>query len=88
MKTIDKTGQDRTPYIDCYLKYLSEKNTAFDVPGHHQGKIKTDLDKVFTHRLIEADVNAPRGMDNLSHPKMAIKEAEELWQKQLELKKH
>src|SRR5574344_1694967 len=81
MKTIKKDGQDKTPYIDAYLKYLHEKNTAFDVPGHHQGKIKTDLDRIFGHKLYASDVNAPRGMDNLAHPKGAIKEAEELWAK-------
>ncbi len=79
--------QKKTPYIDAYKEYLSEKNTAFDVPGHHQGNIKTDFDKIFPHAVYRADINCPRGLDNILHPSGCIKEAEELFAKACHAKK-
>ena len=78
---IDKEEQRQTPYLDAYERYLKENTTVFDVPGHHQGKIRTDFDKIFTHVVYKNDVNCPRGMDNLMHPTGAIKEAQELFAK-------
>lgn len=81
MKKIDLKEQSRTPYLEAYQNYLDARTTVFDVPGHHQGKIKTDFDKIFGHCVYKNDVNAPRGMDNLAHPNGAIKEAQELFAK-------
>ncbi len=81
MKNIDLAEQKETPYLDAYKKYLDEKTTVFDVPGHHQGKIRTDFNKVFGPTIYKSDVNAPRGMDNLSHPTGVIKKAQELFAK-------
>lgn len=81
MKKIDLDEQKVTPYIDAYKKYLNEHNVAFDVPGHHQGNIKTDFDKIFPHSVYKNDINCPRGLDNLLHPTGCIKEAEELFAK-------
>ncbi len=81
MKKIDLDEQKVTPYIDAYKKYLDEHNVAFDVPGHHQGNIKTDFDKIFPHSVYKNDINCPRGLDNLLHPTGCIKEAEELFAK-------
>ena len=81
MKKIDLDEQKRTPYIDAYKKYIEEHNVAFDVPGHHQGNIKTDFDKIFPHSVYKNDINCPRGLDNLLHPTGCIKEAEELFAK-------
>ena len=81
MKKYDLEEQIKTPYLDAYKKYLDKHTTAFDVPGHHQGKIKTDFNKVFGPSIYKSDVNAPRGMDNLSHPTGVIKEAQELFAK-------
>ena len=81
MKKSDFFDQLKTPYISSYKKYLKEKTTVFDVPGHHQGKIRTDFNKLFGSKVYRNDVNAPRGMDNLSHPTGAIKDAQELFAK-------
>ena len=81
MKKEEKEEQRRTPYIDAYLKYIQDKNIVFDVPGHHQGKIRTDFDKLFSHQVYKNDVNCPRGMDNYLHPTGAIKEAQDLFAK-------
>ena len=79
MKKIDYKKQLKTPYLEAYKKYLEEKQAVFDVPGHHQGNIETDFNKVFGDSIYKSDVNAPRGMDNLSHPKTVIKEAQDLF---------
>lgn len=71
-------NQDRTPYVDALKKYIDEKNVAFDVPGHHQRNIKTRFNQIINSRIYKADINAPRGLDNVAHPKGVIKEAEEL----------
>lgn len=81
MRKYDLEEQKKTPYLDAYKKYLALKTTAFDVPGHHQGKIRTDFNKVFGPTIYRSDVNAPRGMDNLCHPTGVIKEAQELFAK-------
>lgn len=79
MNEKDKLKQKETPYLDAYQKYLNDHTTVFDVPGHHQGKIRTDFDKLFSHSVYKNDVNAPRGMDNLMHPTGCIKEAQDLF---------
>ena len=78
---INKVEQKKTPYLKAYEKYQKEHTAAFDVPGHHQGNIRTDFDKIFTHIVYKNDVNCPRGMDNIMHPTGAIKEAQELFAK-------
>ena len=80
MKTIDKKGQDRLPYIEAYKKYLNEKNTHFDLPGH-EGNIHTELSNICGHKIYSTDLNSPRGMDNLMKPTGPIKEAEDLFAK-------
>lgn len=79
MKDKDLEKQKKTPYLSQYKKYLEGNYCVFDVPGHHQGGIKTDFDKVFTHVIYEKDINCPEGMDNLLHPHECIKEAQELY---------
>ena len=81
MKKLDLVEQRKTPYLDAYKEYLKLKTVAFDVPGHHQGKIRTDFNKVFGPNIYKSDVNAPRGMDNLLHPRGVIKEAQDLFAK-------
>jgi lysine decarboxylase len=81
MNKIDKVEQRKTPYLSAYRKYLKGQNIEFDVPGHHQGGIRTDFDKIFTHIVYKNDVNCPRGMDNIMHPTGCIKEAQELFAK-------
>lgn len=78
---IDKEEQRKTPYIDAYKKYINSNITSFDVPGHHQGKIRTDFDEIFPHDVYKNDINCPRGMDNILHPRGCIKEAQDLFAK-------
>ncbi|MEG0977617.1 MAG: aminotransferase class I/II-fold pyridoxal phosphate-dependent enzyme [Bacilli bacterium] len=70
--------QKKTPYVSALKSYIAENNTVFDVPGHHQGEIKTDIDKIYSHKIFRGDVNCPRGLDNIMNPTGVIKEAQEL----------
>lgn len=78
---MNKKEQLQTPYLKAYEKYLKDHTSVFDVPGHHQGKIRTDFDKIFTHVVYKNDVNCPRGMDNILHPTGPIKDAQNLFAK-------
>ena len=75
---MDRKKQKETPYIDALIKYINEKNVVFDVPGHHEGEIKTDLNRVFSSKLYRGDVNCPRGLDNIGNPTGVIKKAQDL----------
>ena len=74
-----KSEQEKTPYVDALKKYLKGKYTGFDVPGHHQKPLHTELSKLYTSRIYKYDVNAPRGLDNYMNPTSVIKEAQDLW---------
>lgn len=76
---MDKKLQEEIPFIDALEKYLSEHNVSFDVPGHHQNNIDEKFSKIFGDKIYLADVNAPRGLDNLANTNGAIKKAQELW---------
>lgn len=73
--------QKRAPYVEALKKYLKENISPFDVPGHHMGNISNDFIKLIGEMAYKADVNAPRGLDNLNHPNGVIKEAQELMAK-------
>lgn len=75
---MDREKQKKTPYCDALKQYMSEHNVVFDVPGHHQGEVKTEIGKIYSQRIFEGDVNCPRGLDNIMNPTGVIKEAQEL----------
>jgi len=68
--------QRKTPYVDALRQYIADDVSPFDVPGHHMGNIDNAATDLFGHEVYRCDVNAPLGMDNLSHPTGVIKEAE------------
>lgn len=70
--------QKRAPYVEALRKYLKEDISPFDVPGHHMGNVNNDFKKLIGEMAYKADVNAPRGLDNLNHPNGVIKEAQRL----------
>lgn len=69
----------KLPLIDGIMKYISEKNSLFCMPGHKQGKgfLCTDEGKKFYDNLIKFDLTEVDGLDNLHHAEGIIKEAEE-----------
>ena len=71
-------NQEKTPFFTKLLEYSKSDVTSFDVPGHKLGNMSNDIIRNDGEILYKLDANAPRGLDNLNHPKGVIKEAEEL----------
>lgn len=70
--------QEKTPFLDAYVDYIKSKPTCFDVPGHKRGHFVTDLSRKISPVILDYDVNAPYGLDNLYNPKSLILESEKL----------
>ncbi len=70
--------QSKTPFLDALKKYIDDGISPFDVPGHHMGNAENDFKDYIGELTYTADVNAPRGLDNLNHPSGVISEAEAL----------
>ncbi len=70
--------QERTPFLDAYVEYVKSNPVCFDVPGHKRGHFITDLSRKISPVLLDYDVNAPYGLDNLYNPKTYILESEKL----------
>lgn len=75
---MNRKKQNRAPYVEAVMKYISEHNTVFDVPGHHEGEIKTDLSKIYSSKIFIGDINCPRGFDNIAKPNGVLKQAQDL----------
>ena len=73
--------QEKTPFLDALKKYVSENVSPFDVPGHHMGNVDNDFKSYVGQMLYTVDVNAPRGLDNLNHPRGVLAEAQDLMAK-------
>jgi lysine decarboxylase len=70
--------QSKTPFLDALKKYIDDGISPFDVPGHHMGNAENDFKDYIGELTYTADVNAPRGLDNVNHPSGVISEAEAL----------
>lgn len=71
-------NQNQTPFVDALNEYINNSISPFDVPGHHMGNVDNKLKDILGDMAFKADVNAPRGLDNLNHPTGVIKKAEQL----------
>lgn len=67
--------QNKTPFLDALKAYIKDGISPFDVPGHHMGNAENDFKDFVGELTYTADVNAPRGLDNLNHPSGVISEA-------------
>jgi lysine decarboxylase len=76
---VDVELHNKTPFYSAVISYINSSVTPFDVPGHKLGAINTELRKFLGRRAFEFDVNAPKGLDNLNHPRGVLKEAQELF---------
>ena len=72
-----KLNQNQTPFLDALIKYINEKISPFDVPGHHMGNVENKLKDFLGGKTFRSDVNAPIGLDSLPHPTGVIKQAQE-----------
>lgn len=70
--------QERTPFLDAYVEYVKSDPVCFDVPGHKRGHFITDLSRKISPIILQYDVNAPYGLDNLYNAKSLILESEKL----------
>ena len=68
----------KTPYFTALKEYAEKDINPLDVPGHKRGRIKNDLTDALGDSVFLYDVNAPKGLDNLSRPQSVIKEAQYL----------
>ena len=68
----------KTPYFTALKEYAEKDINPLDVPGHKRGRIKNDLTDALGDSVFLYDVNAPKGLDNLSRPQSVIKEAQNL----------
>lgn len=68
--------QSKAPYVDALRAYAKQDIVPFDVPGHHMGNIHNPAVDLLGREIYRLDVNAPIGLDNLSHPHGVVKEAE------------
>ncbi|MFA5481374.1 MAG: agmatine deiminase [Bacilli bacterium] len=73
-----KLNQNQTPFLDALEKYVNEKITPFDVPGHHMGNVENRFKDFVGVKTFRCDVNAPIGLDSLQHPTGVIKDAQDL----------
>ncbi|MDD3207386.1 MAG: agmatine deiminase [Erysipelotrichia bacterium] len=73
-----KLNQNQTPFLDALIKYVNEKISPFDVPGHHLGNAENKFKDFLGGKAFKSDVNAPIGLDSLPHPTGVIKQAQEL----------
>lgn len=73
-----KLNQNQTPFLDALAKYVDEKISPFDVPGHHMGNVENKFKDYLGGKTYKCDVNAPIGLDSLQHPTGVIKQAQEL----------
>lgn len=67
------------PILDGMMKYISEKNSLFCMPGHKGGKgfLATEKGKWLYENIVKIDLTEVDGLDNLHAPHGIIKEAEE-----------
>lgn len=73
-----KMNQNQTPFLDALAKYVDEKISPFDVPGHHMGNVENKFKDYLGGKTYLCDVNAPIGLDSLQHPTGVIKQAQDL----------
>ena len=73
-----KTGQERAPLHEALTEYRKNRIVPFDVPGHKQGRGTPELTEFLGRDCLSVDVNSMKPLDNLSHPKSVIRDAEAL----------
>lgn len=65
------------PLLEGVLKYVSQNNTLFCMPGHKGGKgfLTTGIGRKFIENLSKIDITEVDGVDNLHKPDGIIKDA-------------
>ena len=75
MKTL---SQERAPVAEALREMQNMRLVPFDVPGHTRGRGNPELTALLGERCVGLDVNSMKCLDNLCHPVVVIREAEQL----------
>lgn len=75
---MSNSDQKKAPYVEAIKHYVSEDVIPFDVPGHHMGNINNPATALLGSNIYRLDLNAPVGLDNLSHPAGVLMESHKL----------
>ncbi|MFZ0564629.1 MAG: aminotransferase class I/II-fold pyridoxal phosphate-dependent enzyme [Chlamydiales bacterium] len=67
------------PLVDALEKYIADSVVSFDVPAHKKNNKLRLIADFFGEKILAADVNSMKQLDNLSHPKGVIQEAQRLF---------
>jgi arginine/lysine/ornithine decarboxylase len=70
----------RIPIVEGVMKYLTEENVPFSMPGHKAGRgfLATKEGRELYNSMIKGDTTEVEGLDNLHGAEGVIKEAQEL----------
>lgn len=71
-------SQDDTPIFRALKDYVTAGVLPFHVPGHKQGRGLPDFTEFVGQNVMNIDLTAVEGLDNICNPDGAIKHAEEL----------
>lgn len=71
-------AQEETPIFRALKDYVEAGVIQFHVPGHKQGRGLADFTQFVGQNVMNIDLTAVEGLDNICNPLGVIKEAEEL----------
>lgn len=68
------------PVLNALLRYVSEENAPFSMPGHKGGRgfMCTAEGRLLNDIVLKSDITEVEGMDNLHSPQGVLREAQEL----------
>lgn len=70
--------QEETPIFSALKKYVASGVLPFHVPGHKQGRGLPEFTHFVGQNVMDIDLTAVEGLDNICNPKSVIKKAEQL----------
>lgn len=71
-------SQEETPIFRALKKYVADSVLPFHVPGHKQGRGLPEFTQFVGQNVMNIDLTAVEGLDNICNPISTIKKAEEL----------
>ena len=72
------TSPKETPILHALKKYVEARVLPFHVPGHKQGRGLPEFTEFVGQNVMNIDLTAVEGLDNICNPVSVIKNAEEL----------
>ncbi|WP_353949282.1 aminotransferase class I/II-fold pyridoxal phosphate-dependent enzyme [Sporolactobacillus sp. Y61] len=75
---MNQLSQKRAPVLEALNRFKAMRVVPFDVPGHKRGRGNRELADFLGDRCLSVDVNSMKPLDNLCHPVLVIRDAEDL----------